>query len=61
MFFRTVNIYLVFFYAYVALLRVTLPPRKSSKKILVSGFFPEAKVVPGENWCWHDQAGEIIV
>lgn len=37
---------------------ITVPARKQSKKIPARGFFPNAKVIRGQDWLWDDQDGE---
>ena len=40
-----------------SLLSVIVPPRKSAKKMMAKGFFPDSEVVRGHDWLWGDQDG----
>ncbi|KAG1650958.1 E3 ubiquitin-protein ligase mib1 [Nymphon striatum] len=42
---------------YVSYYRVVLEPRRKSKKIVLRGIYPGARVVRGVDWQWEDQDG----
>ena len=40
---------------------MSVPARKSSKKIPARGLFPNAKVTRGHDWVWGDQDGKHTI
>jgi len=40
--------------------RVSVEPRRKSKKITARGMFPGARVIRGVDWHWETQDGKFI-